>query len=992
MSAGGQIEGAAPRLFTLPPGVDFPQALVAGLAARLADAPPEAWARVTLMVNSGRMARAVRAALDDGPPRLLPRLLHVADLGALAGWPDIPPAMPRLSLVLDLARLLERLTDADPSLAPKHAILDLAERLADLIDEMEGEGADAGALARIDVDRFAAHWQRARSIVDAAYTHFGRIGGRLPGAEARRARVVAALAARWEAAPPEHPVIVAGSTGSRGATRRLMAAVARLPQGAVVVPGFDGHMPADHWAALEAPGGAEPAGGEDHPQYRFHVLMRDLGLEPGDLRAWHEAPPPDRARNRLVSLALCPAPVTDRWRAEAPALGDPVAATAGLSLLEAPSPREEAEAIALRLRAAAEAGRRAALVTPDRELTRHVAAALARWDILPDDSGGTPLHQTPPGRLLRRTARAMVEAPALPDLLALLKHPLAATGGERGAHLLHTRDLELHLRRHAVAVPGAEVLGQWAEEDAARKAWADWLETWLAQAAGARGPAPLAERLRAHLDLTEALAAGAGGTPPGDLWKEAAGRAAEAAMAELAGAAEADAGALAARAYDDLLRAHLSRVPVQDPRLPHPGILIWGTLEARAGGVDLAILAGLNDGTWPDLPPPDAWLNRRMRGEAGLLLPERRIGLAAHDFQQAIAAPEAMLTRATRDAEAQTVPSRWLNRLTNLLNGLGPEGSAALQAMRERGRHWQDLARQVEAPAARVPAAPRPSPRPPVAARPDTLPVTGITTLIRDPYAVYARHVLRLYRLNPLLPVADARERGVALHETMEAFLADCSAWRDDPEVARVALEEAARRHLARHSADPAIRAHWLARLMGVADRLIAGEASRLAAAEPVLTEDKGTLAIGAFRLTARPDRIDRFADGTYAIRDYKSGSPPSPKQVRAFEKQLLLEAAMAERGAFPGLPAARVREMTYISLGASGQDLSVPVTEKDGTRAPDRALEELTALLGAYARRSRGYTARRAAETTRFEGDYDHLARYGEWDLTDDPAPVEVG
>ncbi|MEE4121190.1 MAG: double-strand break repair protein AddB [Paracoccaceae bacterium] len=972
-------------LYALPPGADFPAALVAGLEARLAGRPPEDWARTTILVNSGRMARRVSEVLSSGPPRLLPRIAPVSDLEGLGAFPEVPQARSALALTLELAGLIEALIDRDPTLGPRAAAFDLARSLAALIDEMEGEDVPPQALARIDVAGHAAHWQRSRAVVEAAYAHFG--GESLPGAEARRARIVDALIARWQEAPPDGPVIVAGSTGSRGATRRLMEAVARLAEGWVVLPGFDTHMPADHWAALDS-----AHHGEDHPQYRFLGLIEALGLTPADVAPWHGSPAPDPARNRLVSLALCPAPVTDRWRAEGAALGDPAAASARLALLEAPSPRAEAGAIALRLRAAVDEGKRAALISPDRDLTRQVAAALDRWGIEPDDSGGTPLHQSPPGRLLRLTAALMAAPPELPDLLALLKHPLAATGTERGPHLLATRELELYLREARIPRPGAADLAAFAEKRQAQADWASWLAALLEQAASHRAPCLLAERIAAHLALAEAVAAGPSGTPPGTLWDEAAGRAARAAMDALAEAAPAHTGPLAARAYGDLLRLHLSGEQVQDPRLPHPQVMIWGTLEARAGGVDIAILAGLNEGTWPGLPGPDPWLNRRMRAEAGLTLPERQIGLSAHDFQQAIAAPEAMLTRATRDAEAETVPSRWLNRLTNLLKGLGPEGANALDAMERRGREWLDLHVALEVPEAPVAAAPRPSPRPPLAARPKALSVTRITTLIRDPYAIYAQHVLGLRRLAPLLPRPDARARGIALHDTMEAFLASHAAWRGDPQAARAALAEASAA-LDAHAHDPAMAALWRARLMGVAERLIAGEAERLADAEPVFAEEKGVLPLAGldFTLEARPDRIDRVADGTYAVRDYKSGSPPTLKQVRAFDKQLPLEAAMAERGAFPGLPAAAVTAMTYIALGASGADREIPVQD-EGARLPDRAFEELHALIAAYAVRDRGYTARRAAETVRFEGDYDHLARLGEWDLTDAAVPERVG
>ena len=97
---------------------------------------------------------------------------------------------------------------------------------------------------------------------------------------------------------------------------------------------------------------------------------------------------------------------------------------------------------------------------------------------------------------------------------------------------------------------------------------------------------------------------------------------------------------------------------MRNPHLGHPNVLVWGTLEARVQGADLLILAGLNEGSWPEAPAPDPWLNRQMRADAGLLLPERRIGLSAHDFQQAIAAKEVWLTRSQRSDDAQTVPSR----------------------------------------------------------------------------------------------------------------------------------------------------------------------------------------------------------------------------------------------------------------------------------------------------------------------------------------------
>lgn len=974
------------RLHAIGLGQDYPAALIAGLARRLPADDPAAWARVTIYANSGRMLRRLREEFDAGPPRLLPRLRLLTDLWNAAGFPEVPPALKPLEMKLDLAELLLRLMERGIVTAPRSAAFDLAESLAALLDEIHGEGVSPGAIAGLDVGEFAEHWKQGRLILEAVFDHFAARSDALPGAEAQRRLIVGTLAARWQATPPAGPVVIAGSTGSRGTTRMLMEAVARLPQGHVVLPGFDFDLPATVWEVLAR----ERI--EDHPQYRFAALMGALDLAPGAIRPWMPPEANDAARNRLVSLALRPAPVTDQWRAEGRKLGDLATASAGLTLIEAPSQRMEAAAIALRLRQAVEEGQRAALITPDRMLTRRVTAALQRWEIEPDDSAGEPLHQSAAGRFLRHVARLMEAEPDLPALLTLLKHPLAASAeGARGPHLRWTRELELYLRRQAIARPaGKDILG-WIGKHEERRDWAVWLADFLGQV-----PRPdiaaLSGHVTTHLALAERLAAGPESTGSGALWERRAGEAAREAMQELAEAGTRG-GPINAYDYGTLLRGHLGGINLLDPLRPHPGVMIWGTLESRVGGADLAILAGLTDGTWPSLPAPDAWLNRPMRRAAGLLSPERRIGLSAHDFQQAIAAPEVILSRPERDEEAETVPSRWLNRLTNLLAGLGPEGAAALGAMRGRGRALLEQAAALEVPAARIPPAPRPSPCPPISARPRQLAVTAITGLIRDPYAIYARHILRLRPLDPLAPAPDARLRGNVLHKVMERFLKARDTWQDTTESARACLSEIARATLAEAVPQPSMQALWHARLMAVSDRLIEGELERLAVGAPVLTEKHGRLTLSEpdFTLIAKPDRIDRLATGGYAVYDYKSGTPPSPDMVLHFEKQLPLEAAMLERGGFGGLAPGSVEVLGYIAIGASGQDRMLE-SEGEGGRLADVTLDGLKRLITRYGQRQQGYTAIRAAQLTSFAGDYDHLARYGEWDLTSETVPALVG
>lgn len=979
----------APGLFGVPPGADFPKVLVEGLLARMAGEPPEALARVTLYLTTTRMARRVAELFDHGPARLLPRIRLVTDLSHL-GPPGAAAPVPALRRRLELTRLVAGLIAAQPDLAPDTAAFDLATSLAALMDEMQGEGVGIEAIAGLDVADQSGHWARSRRFLDLVGQFLTLDPDAAADPAARQRRIAEELALRWPLSPPRDPVIVAGSTGSRGTTALFMQSVARLPNGAVVLPGLDRDMPPAIWARL-----TDPKPVEDHPQYRFAALAAKLGVAPWQIPDWAAVAPPDPARNRLVSLALRPAPVTDGWRRDGPDLGDLTAATRDVDLIEAADPRAEALAIALRLRQAVEDGQTAALISPDRMLTRRVTAQLDRWGILPDDSAGTPLRQTAAGRLARHVAGLFGRRLTADALLVILKHPLVHRADGRNLHLLRTRELELHLRRFGPLFPDAASLNRWAAGGQSRRhdrgPWAEWVRDGCL-GHEAVGKAPLAahvERLEAALTLLVLGSEGDHGAAAA-IWAEDEDcRAVQVALAELAREAvhggDFDPAGFAAL-LDGVLGGEVREAVLTDPR-----VMIWGTLEARVQGADLVILGGLTEGSWPETPDPDPWLNRRMRAEAGLLLPERRIGLAAHDFQQAIAAPRVVLSRAQRDAEAETVPSRWLNRLTNLLAGLPMVGGpAALAAMRARGRHWLDMAAALDQPLEEVPRAPRPSPMPPLADRPRELSVTRIETLIRDPYEIYARHILRLKALDPLHRRPEPRDRGTVIHAVMERFIPTFAAL--PPGDRRAAFLSTAEALLDDRVPWPAMRRVWLARLAAIADRFLAAEALRQSDARPVEGERTGALTLPArgFLLTAKADRIDQCDDGTLRLYDYKTGKPPTKQLQMTFSKQLLLEAVIAELAGFSGVEPARVSAAAYLGLNAALDVVPAPLDELP----VGRILAELDRLLAAYEDPATGYTAQTApaSEAARFESDYLHLARGGEWDLSDAPVRERVG
>ena len=984
---------AGPRVFSVPAGVPFLDALARGLLDE-ARAAPFALADMLVLLPTRRGARALAEAFlraADGAALALPRIVPLGELdedeagydAPGAPWSDdaeIPPAISEVRRRLLLAGMVQRFAQ-DPALAAADQAIRLAGELASFIDRAHTERVSLDRLADLAPERFAEHWQVTLRFLEIVTRHWPAVlaeEGAIDAAD-RQNRVLERLAHRWSEAPPDRRIIAAGSTGSIPATADVLAAVARLPRGTVVLPGLDREADEASWEALEP----------HHPQYGLKRLVAHMGLTRDDVADWpHGAdPPPSPGRARLVSEAMRPAETSAAWRGLASSLSRDAAE--GLARVDGPSPAEEAQLIALALRRALETpGRTAALVTPDRALARRVAAEMKRWGIEIDDSAGVPLGATPPGTFLRLAAE-MVEARFAPvPLLAALKHPLASGGVATAAFRAQLRGLERAVLRGPRPAPGLAGLRRAVgaarlseSERAALGRLIDALDAathdFVEALDGAR--ADLGALLGAHVAMAERLAASEAEAGAARLWAGEAGEAAAHALAELARAAEGGHRlALGHGSYAALFEALVGGASVRPRYGRHPRLRILGPLEARLQMADLVVLGGLNEGTWPHRPPPDPWLSRPMQVQLGLDDPERRIGLAAHDVAQALTAREVLLTRAMRVDGSPAVPSRWLSRLEAVLDGAG-----LLRDLEEKGR-WITgpeaagealaLASALDRPALRdpVPAA-RPQPRPPTAARPRRLRVTEIATLMADPYEVYARRVLGLAALDPIDADPAAADRGKVIHEALDAYLRDTPAAHD---VRR--LVAAARRAFEAAAVPPAVRAYWWPRFLRAADWIV--DAMHQLAADGtrvVATERDGTLLVpapgGVVTLSGRADRIDRLVDGSLAIVDYKTGYVPKPGEVEAgFEPQLALLAAIAEAGGFKDVPQAPVGALAYWKI--SGGDPPGEIAPR--AASIEAARTGLARLIAAFDDPRTPYVA----DADALRSDYAHLARVKEW------------
>ncbi len=946
---------------------------------------PLALADVLILLPTRRSVRALREAFlraADGKPTILPRMAPLGDVDdgeweIASGDGDaltLPPVIDPTEREALLTQLVAAFTDdqGHPIAQSAAQALKLARELGRLLDELAIEGVSFSQLEGLVEGNFASHWQRTLRFLAIVGEHWPQMlaaRGQIDAIE-RRTLAIRNQAGRWRARPLQTPVIAAGSTGSQPATRDLLAAIAELPQGAVVLPGLDQDMDEASWEALDP----------SHPQYGLRELLTALGRRRADVQEWPGAAS-GSARHFLITELMRPAETSDAWvKPEAASLEH-------VTRADCATPHQEALVVALALRSVLDTpARTAALVTPDRELARRVTAELKRWQIDIDDSAGTPLADTPSAALVHALI-AVVDAGFAPvELLALLKHPLCTLGLDRAFVLDATRRLDRKCLRGLKPAPGLASIRARVDEakfgDLADRAAVKTLLDRLDEAAG-----PLVELMQGNAEpdalLAATIAAAEKVAPPETLWSGEVGSA----LADVLGrlrTAWANRPAIASGEWPGLFTAMLEPDTIRPSFGRHPRLSIWGPLEARLQRADLLVLGGLNEGTWPPAVETGPWINRPMRAELGLQQPERRIGLSAHDFVAALGAERVLLTRSEREGGAPTVPSRWLARLDALF-GHEPGGSAPVPEYIQRGRRsFVAWAEAIDRPDTYEPW-PRPEPRPPVEARPTRLSVSSVEQWRRDPYGLYARRILDLKALKSLEEELGAADRGNALHDALDEFLRAHPSGVLPPDAVRE-FETIGEGHLRDLLTAPAERAFWWPRFQRLARWLVTQENMRRATGTRLLdSETEGAITIGPaarpLRIEARADRVDELERGAWEIIDYKTGRVPTKDELEAlFAPQLLLEAAMAERGGFDRIDGkAKTVRLSYWQANGLGDGGKVSeIKDSDSLVTEMMALVERMAHH--FARPDTPYPALPWPAYGPYFNDYAHLERVAEW------------
>jgi ATP-dependent helicase/nuclease subunit B len=434
--------------------------------------------------------------------------------------------------------------------------------------------------------------------------------------------------------------------------------------------------------------------------------------------------------------------------------------------------------------------------------------------------------------------------------------------------------------------------------------------------------------------------------------------------------------------YAGILTALMSGIVVRPKYGSHPRISILGNMEARLLHTDLVIVGSANEGIWPSHASADAWMSRPMRKEFGLPLPEKRIGLAAHDFAQAFCAPNVIITRSEKTAGTPSVPSRWLMRLDAVLelSGLSLKESTT----NDENLSHHSLAEVLDY-AERNNILMPPAPCPPVSARPREISATQVEKWMRDPYSIYAKYILKLEKLEEIVSEIEAKDYGNIIHDALEEFVK-----MHPTDITENGFEELLQIGMAKFDEldiEPEIYEFWKAKFTNIASWFINEESSRQPNVKKRNAEIWGNMTISAdagdFKIKAKADRVDEMRDGTLEIIDYKTGKIPSRKEVAAgYSPQLPLEAAIAKSGGFQDANGTDVEKISYWSLKGDGSNkISSAIDNKHNIDdIIDDAINGVSALINVFDREETPYEATPHPGKAAEYSDYKHLSRQDEW------------
>jgi len=995
--------------YTIPATSSFCDVLAAHVDGMVDDNAVDL-SKIKIFLPTRRAKRTLQEAflrLGNGKPRILPVIQAVGDaemeeISITAGYGQdmatlVPPINP-IRRQLILARML-RAAGWQGEYHYTQA-LEIAVELGHFIDQLHTEGKSIDGLADLVNKReFADHWQMTLDFLDfllrdgwPSYLH--DVEGKIDPGQYRSDRI-ALLARFYRENAPQYPVIIAGSTGSIPATRELIKTISVLPKGQVILPALDCHADDETWIKID----------EGHPQYLLKNLLDECDVNRKSVHILEGADTYKRQdRLFLISEMMRPGESTEKWQSlvNSPQSDYIQNALNGITRCDCENEDEEANVIALSMLEIAvdsEQKKTATLITPDRQLAMRVQSCLAQWGISCDDSAGILLSATPIGRFMLSISQALASKDDIDPVafLNVLKSPLAGGGTAwmfKKDYRTLVRLFEKNLFHGVRLVNGFNGMCTYLGEDPKNEILVQFThhlkELFDPLLLLSEGTHDIASFIIAHVQVMENIAARPDIDGASRLWVGDAGIAL-AQFLTIMREQNDIAPPMKLYEYTDFIERMLSGESIHIQYGSHPRLNILGQIEARMVKADRIILGGLNEGIWPPDTGFDTWLSRPMRKDFGLPGLEQKVTLAAHDFISAFGAEDLFLTRSIRVGGQPAIAARWLQRLDTILTAARLDTRKWPQQKGLTYLHWAKLAKgdtHITHPVS------RPAPTPPVEARPTEFSVTDIERWMRDPYALYAKRVLKLKKMDMVDMDVTMAERGTLIHNILEKFIIQYpdNKWPDDACSRLISIGRDVFESEVEH---PEIHGLWWPRFEKTVSWFIEHETAWRTGTQYIRTELKCSLNLNVgdmvFNLHGKADRLEKRRDGSWVVIDYKTGSQPQVGDVAAgLINQLPLEAYVLLNGGFTDIGAVeKISSLQYWLVGGSGDggQCAVATGGHDMDAIIRQAGEGVMRLISTFYDASVPYMAvPNPVNAIKSEyNDYAHLERVAEWSVIDD-------
>ncbi len=870
-------------------------------------------ARTKILVPTKRAVRSFEEAARQLPGTcLLPKFIALSDVGSenpfqIPALQNLPPIISPLQRYAFLEKLVGSFLKNSNYSSTRHYVLSLM----DVLDELMVHGVTLDQLSAFNAGIYGEHFQKTFDLLKLILIHWPFIMKEAGVMEAQEytKTCFSLLIHHLNESPSSDPIILAGSTGSLPTTRHLMKTILRRSNGYVVLPGAD----EDIFSNLPP----------THPKAGLADLVKELCVS----KEMCTFAPGIHSGQLLLKAAFddsgfdLPKNVTSDNFPE---------------MVEGQTLLEEAKIVALMCRHHLEENQPVTIVCPNPALQNHIVHELERFKVVPNISLGTALSCTVVGGFLMDLA-SLKNKFSLPLLFQVLKHPLCFKASPQGRlnHLEKVRQLETNVSR--------------TQAFQLDKLWADVvciLEPFFKEV----------DTLDGLFETAYALTVGevASSTPfdTCPLFEKEDGAALKVFYEELKKLG------LLAEKLDHLQNWMNLTPPVRFYDGVGSPVKILGTLEARLVVDQVVILTSLNEEIWPKPVTPNCWIHRNLREHLKLPPLESFIGLAAHDFASCFHGQKIYMTRSYQNQGKTAEPSRFWQRLMAVIqkNNISRVGQ----------NPWLRWVRSYNQPEENIYLTP-PTPCPSIVSRPQSLTISDIDLLVKDPYGFYAKRILNLAPLRPLEgETHDRIQRGIIIHAVLEYAL-------QHPNTSiEFYLDRLFKKLGVQNS-------FWAQQFISVVS-WVRDDLKKRPVIQNFLehkADMKVTVQGTEFTVQGRLDRVD-YDPNRVVVIDYKTGTPPSTKDIKdGYAPQLPVEVLMLHQGEVEKINHVNSMEIWHVRGFAPIVDITEIAVTPDFI---EKSQEGLNLLLETFLCQETPFLACPNPKKSPSFLDYEHLERISEW------------